>query len=228
MPVATGPAYRARVLAQPALSLTDVVLGTVVLALAVRLARVPTANRHWFRSFGWAGVAALAGAVHHGVIVRWPQPAAISWAVISLMVVVSVSYLLAATVLEVLGPGQARTFWLLRSAGLVAYVGAALTGNAGVTAMLVCESLTMLAVLVLWGLAAYRRHPMARPVILAILACGAAALTQLIPAETTDAVELDPVSVYHLAQIAGMLLLYRAVVPAPTEEPGLLPGSTPA
>jgi hypothetical protein len=216
------------VLAQPAQSLTDLVLGVVVVALAVRLARVPTANRHWFRSFSWAGVAALAGAFHHAVMVRWPQPAAISWAIISLMVVVSVSYLLAATVLEVLGPGQARTFWLLRSVGLVAYVGAAVTGHAGVTAMLVCESLTMLAVLVLWGLAAHRRHPMARPVILAIFACGAAAMTQLIPPDTTDTVELDPISVYHLAQIAGMLLLYRAVVPATSEEQGLVPGSTPA
>ena len=215
-------------LAQPAQSLTDLVLGVVVLALAVRLARAPTANRHWLRSFSWAGGAALAGAFHHAVMVRWPRPAAISWAIISLMVVVSVSYLLAATVLEVLGPGQARTFWLLRSAGLVAYLGAAVTGHAGVSAMLACESLTMLTVLVLWGLAAHRRHPMARPVILAIFASGAAALTQLIPPDTTDTVELDPVSVYHLAQVVGMLLLYRAVVPATTKEPGLVPGSTPA
>ena len=54
-------------LAQPAQSLTDLALGVVVVALAVRLARVPTANRHWFRAFGWAGIAALAGAFHHAV-----------------------------------------------------------------------------------------------------------------------------------------------------------------
>jgi hypothetical protein len=216
------------VLAQPAQSLTDLVLGVVVLALAARLARVPLDNRHWLRSFRWAGVAALAGAFHHAVMVRWSQPGAISWAIISLMVVVSVSYLLAATVLEVLGPGQARTFWLLRSAGLVAYIGAAVTGHAGVTAMLTCESLTMLAVLALWGLAAYRGHPLAWPVVLAIVASGVAAVTKLIPPDTTATIGLDPTSVYHLAQIAGMVLLYRAVVPATTEEHGLVPGGTPA
>ena len=106
-------------LVQPAQSLTDLILGIVVVTLAVRMRRVRLSHRHWQASFWWSGIAALAGAVHHGFIVRWPRWGDVSWAIISAMVVVAISYLLAATVAEVLGPGRARAFWLLRSLGLI-------------------------------------------------------------------------------------------------------------
>jgi hypothetical protein len=199
------------VFAQPAQSLTDLVLGVVVLVLAVQLRRVPAIGRYWLAPFWWSGVAAVAGAVHHAVAVRWTRLAEISWAAISVLVVVAVSYLLAATVREVLGPGRVRVFWLLRSVGLAAYLGAAVSGHAGVTAMLCCESLTMLSVLGLWVWAALHEHPLARPVLAAVLASGAAAVTKTIPSEVTGHVGLDPTSAYHLAQIIGMALLYRAV-----------------
>jgi hypothetical protein len=207
------------VLAQPAQSLTDLALGVVVVIFAMQLRRVSpqelgrtaVAHGYWQAAFWWAGIAALGGAVHHGVIVRSDRWAQVSWAVISVMVVVAVSYLLAGTVAEVLGPGRARVFWLLRSLGLIAYVLAAVTGHAGVTAMLTCESLTMLSVLALWGWAAYQRHPMAGPVLLAVLASGAAAGCQALSQGVTQWIGLDPTSTYHLAQIVGMALLYRAV-----------------
>lgn len=199
------------VLTQPAQALTDLLLGLVVIGLAVGLRGVPATHRYWQAAFWWAGASALGGFVHHGVLVRWPAVAKVSWALISVMVVVAVSYLLAATVQEVLGPGHARAFWLLRASGLLAYAVAAASGHAGVNAMLACESLTFASVLVLWGLAAYRRHPLAVPVLLAILASGAAAGTRALSPAVTGHVNLDPTSVYHLAQIAGMVLLYRAV-----------------
>lgn len=127
-------------LAEPALSLTDLALGLVVVTLAARLGRAQTAHRHWRTSFWWAGIAALGGFVHHGFVAysqRWAEP---SWAVISAMIVVAVSYLLAASVAEVLGPRHHRTFWLLRSVGIVAYVVLAVTGHATINAMLACES----------------------------------------------------------------------------------------
>jgi hypothetical protein len=204
-------AYRAIVLAQPAMSLTDLALGIVVITLAVQLRRMPTVNRHWQSAFWWAGVAALAGAVHHAVVVRWDRPAEISWSAISVVIVVAVSYLLAGTVAEVLGPGRARVFWLLRSIGLVAYLGAAVTGHAGVAAMLTCESLTMLSVLGLWGWAAIHDHPLARPVLLGVLASGGAAGLKAVSPDVTAVVGLDPTSAYHLGQIVGMVLLYRAI-----------------
>jgi hypothetical protein len=199
------------VLAQPAQSLTDLALAIVVLTLAVQLRRTPAIHRYWLPPFWWAGIAALAGAVHHAVAVRWIRPAAISWAAISVVVVVAVSYLLAATVREVLGLHRTRVFWLLRSIGLVAYLGAVVSGHAGVTAMLLCESLTMLSVLGLWIHAARRDHPLARPVLVAVLASCAAAGTKAIPPDITGRVGLDPTSAYHLAQIVGMVLLYRAI-----------------
>jgi hypothetical protein len=199
------------VLAQPAQSLTDLALGIVVLALAVQLRRAPAVPRYWLAPFWWSGIAAVAGAVHHAVAVRWAGPAAISWAVISVLVVVAVSYLLAATVRAVLGPGRARVFWLLRSIGLVAYLGAAVSGHAGVTTMLLCESLTMISVLGLWAWAALHGHPLARPVLLAVVASGAAAGMKAIPGGALAPVGLDPTSAYHLAQIVGMVLLYRAI-----------------
>jgi hypothetical protein len=207
------------VLTQPAQALTDLLLGLVVLGLAVGLRPTSAGYRYWRAAFWWAGVGALAGFVHHGVLVRWPEVARVSWAIISLMVVVAISYLLAATVEEVLGPGHGRAFWLLRAAGLVAYAGLAATGHAGVSAMLACESVTMLSVLVLWGWAAYRQHPLAVPVLVAILACGAAAGARSLSPAVTGHINLDPTSLYHLGQIAGMVLLFRALRDAATERP---------
>ena len=204
-------AYGSIVLAQPAQSLTDLALGLVVLALAGWLRRAPGVPRYWLPPFWWAGIAAVAGAVHHAVAVRWARVAEISWAAISFLVVVAVSYLLAATVRAVLGPGRVGVFLVLRSIGLVAYLGAAVNGHAGVTAMLLCESLTMLSVLGLWIWAALRGHPLAGPVLIAVLASGAAAGFKAIPPDVVGRVGLDPTSAYHLAQIAGMVLLYRAV-----------------
>jgi hypothetical protein len=200
-------------LAQPAQSLTDLALGLVTLLLAVRLSRSPTADSsaHWRPAFYWFGTAALLGAVHHAEIVRWHRISTVSWGVISVVVVVGVSYVLAATVAEVLGPGRAKVFWLLRSVALVAYVTMVATGHAGIAAILLCESLTMLSVLVLWGWAAYCRHPMAPLALLAIAASMAAAGTKALSRHDLHPVRLDPTSSYHVAQIVGTVLLYIAV-----------------
>lgn len=198
-------------LSEPASSLTDLLLGVVVLLLALDLRRRPGVHRYWLLTFYWIAAAALSGAVHHGVVTysdRWSGP---SWALISGMVVLAVSYLLAATVVEVLGPGQGRIFWILRSVGLIAYAVLALTGHAGIEAILLCEGLTMAAVLGLWVLAIRRRNPLAWPVALALVASMVAATTRAMPPSWTARVGLDPTSLYHVAQIPGMILLYRAL-----------------
>jgi hypothetical protein len=200
-----------RVLVEPAQSLTDLALGALTVVFATRLAHSPVGDSHWRAAFWWFGVAALAGAVHHGVIARWPQAAEVSWAVISVMIVVAVSYLLAGTVAEVLGPGRRRAFWLLRSIGIVAYVVVVASGNAGIATILACEGLTMLSVLALWAWAAHRHHPLARPVLVAIAASVAAAGLKALSPGLLSPVGLDPTSAYHLAQIAGMALLYMAI-----------------
>ena len=90
----------------------------------------------------------------------------------------------------------------------MAYVLIALTGHAGIQAMLACESLTMASILVLWLWAGYRGHPRARAMLLAIAASGAAAFTKL---AGVDVLALDSTSLYHLAQIPGLVLLFAAV-----------------
>jgi hypothetical protein len=197
-------------LSEPASSLTDLALGLVTLWLALRLQPMPGVHRFWKLTFWWAAAAALAGAVHHGVVTYSDYWAGPSWAIISTMVVVTVSYLLAASVEEVLGPGHARAFWVLRSVGIVAYVALAVSGRAGVGAILLCEGLTMVCVLALWAKAWHDRNPLAGPVILAIAASGAAAGLRAAPG-VAGLVGLDSTSLYHLAQIPGMVLLYAAV-----------------
>ena len=199
---------------EPASSLTDLALGVAVIALALGLRRAPSVHRHWRTMFWWVGAAALAGAVHHGWMTRserWADP---SWGLISCMVVIGISYLLAATVVEVLGPGRGRVFWVLRSLSLVAYGALALAGHAGIEAILLCEGVTMAAVIGLWIHAARTGHPLALPLLAALAASSMAGATRAMPADVTALVGLDPTSLYHVAQIPGMAMLYGTLVGA--------------
>ena len=191
-------------------SLTDLALGLVTLYLFWRLPRGAEASRYWRATFAWGAASALAGAVYHGVLVEIPRVNHVSWAVTSSMVVVVMSFLLAATVVEVVGRGRAVVFWPLRLVGLVAYAVIAATGHASITAILWCESLTVASVLGLWTWALLRQHPMARPILVAIGASIAAAMFRLVPGASA-LVGLDPDSAYHLAQIVGIVLLFHAV-----------------
>jgi hypothetical protein len=128
----------------------------------------------------------------------------------SSMVVVVMSFVLAATVIEVLGRSRAVVFWPLRLIGLLAYAGFAATGHASITAILVCESITVACVLGLWPWGLLRGHPLARPMLVAIGVSIAAALFRLVP-EAATLIRLDPDSAYHLGQIVGMVLLFSAI-----------------
>jgi hypothetical protein len=194
-------------------SLTDLALGLVTLYLAWRLPRGGEVLKYWRAAFAWAAGTALAGAVYHGVFVGIPRINALSWAVLSIMVVVVVSYLLAASVVQVLGRNCAIVFWLLRSVGLVVYVVIAAAGHASITAIMWCESLTIASVLGLWIWAWRRHHPMGRPMLVAIGTTIAAAMLRLVPGAAA-LTGLDPDSGYHLGQIVGMVLLYHAVTRA--------------
>ena len=205
--------YRALVLVQPMPSLTDLALGMVTVYLLWRLSRGGEVGRHWRAAFAWAAGTAFAGALYHGVFVGIPQVNALSWAVTSIMVVVVMSYLLAASVVQVVRRSRAVVFWLLRSVGLVAYVVVAMAGHASIMAIMWCESLTMTSILGVWIWAWLRHHPMGRPMLVAIGASIAAAMLRLVPGAAALA-GLDPDSGYHLGQIGGMVLLYHAVASA--------------
>jgi hypothetical protein len=208
------------VLTEPAAALTDLALGAVTLALAASTRQLDV-NRYWRRTLWWAAVAALAGAVHHGLVTRSETWAGPSWGVISGIVVVTISYTLAATVYDVLGPGRQRVFWVLRSLGLVAYATLAITGHYGVGAILACEGVTMVAILILWGLAFRRQHPRAPAMLVALGASVVAGCTRALPSDVAGVVGLDPISVYHVAQIPAMVLLFAALGGAPAPDVSL-------
>ena len=197
---------------QPLPSLTDLALGLVTVYLFWRLPRGGAASRYWRAAFAWSAISALAGAAHHGHFVgtRFND---LSWAITSSIIVVTISFLLAATVIEVLGRSRAAVFWPLRLAGLIAYAALAATGHAGITAILLCESVTMASVLVLWIWAWRHGHPMGGPMMVAIGTNIGAALLRVIP----EGLAIDPVSAYHLGQIVAMVLLFRAVAGARRE-----------
>jgi hypothetical protein len=199
------------VLSEPASSLTDLLLAGVAAWLAFGLRRRADLSPHWWRTFAWTAAAALAGAIHHGFVTRYERWDDASWAAVTFLVVVAISYLLAASVDEVLGPGHATAFWVLRSASLVAYVAVAVTVGASIGAILLCEGVTMAAVLALWWIALRRGHRRARAVAVAILASMAAAAIRAAPPGLVELTGLDPTSLYHLAQIPGLVLLAWAV-----------------
>ncbi|MGD9988132.1 DUF6962 family protein [Pseudonocardia sp.] len=200
-------------------SLTDLALGLVTLYLVPRLPRDVDGARYWRATFAWAAATALAGAVYHGFLVELPRIGGITWAVMSTTVVVVMSFMLAATVVQVLGPSRAVWFWPLRLLGVAAYVIIAATGNPSITAIMLCESITMACVIGLWVWAWRRRHPTAPAMLVAIGASIAAAMFRLVPGAAA-LLWLDPDSAYHLGQIVGIVLLFRAVA---SSEP--LPGT---
>jgi hypothetical protein len=197
-------------LVQPAASLTDLALGLVTLVLTWRLPRGGDSSRYWRAGFFWAAVTALIGAAYHGLLTggRW---GGLTWAVMSSMVVVVMSFLLAASVIDILGRSRAVVFWPLRLIGLLAYAVFAITGHASINAIMICESLTMASVIGLWAWALARRHPMAPQMLVAIGVSIGAAMFRLIPGAAA-LVGMDPDSAYHVGQVVGMLLLFRAVL----------------
>jgi hypothetical protein len=201
-------------LSESAASLTDLFLGAVIVILALAL-RDADVHRYWMRTLWWAAAAALAGAVHHGVVTYSATWAGPSWALISGMVVITISLTLAATVHDVLGPGHQKTFWLLRSASIAAYAGLAAFGYYGIATILACEGVTMVTILALWGLALRRGHPRAPAMLLALGASVLAGGVRALPNDVSAIVGLDPTSLYHLVQIPGMVLLYMALSAAP-------------
>ena len=197
-------------LLQPLASLTDLALGLVSLDLAPRLPRDVEGAKYWRAAFYWAAATALIGAVYHGFLVGRPTYGEITWAVMSTMVVVVMSYLLAAAVVQVLGRSRAIVFWPLRLIGFVAYAIIAATGHPSIMAIMYCESVTMACVIGLWVWAWWRGHPAGAAMLVAIGVSIVGALFRLIPG-ATGLLHVDPDSAYHIGQIVGMVLLARAV-----------------
>jgi hypothetical protein len=210
---------------------TDLVLGTVLVGCAARLRRTPGVHRYWALMWWSAGGAAFAGAAHHLVFSDSPRAADLSWVVVGVLVAVALSYLLAATAKATLDERAARVVIRARVAGLLAY--AAWMGIVGIgrTAPLVlCESLTMAAIVALWCYGWFTGRPEAGRVLVAVAVLAVSAVFFVLPAGIyPTSVGLDARSLQHLAQIPGVLLLTWVVVDAahPTTALSRRPASAP-
>ena len=199
-------------LVEPASSLTDFALGILAVTAALRLISRDTADHHWRWFFIWIGVAGLWGGFHHGFIVGHETVAAVSWSAISLMVAVAISYLLAASVNSVLGDGRGRPLLVIRAISLAVFFVLVVSGNSSVLTLMLTEGLAMALVIGLWLYAWRESQPEVGLVLGAILVSILAAILKASDLQfTLVGMEFDPNSLYHLAQMPGLLLLLIAI-----------------
>ena len=208
---------------------TDLVLGLVLAGCAARLHRTPGVHRYWTLMWLAAGGAALAGAAHHLVFNNSVRAADLSWVVVGVLVAVALSYLLAATATATLDERWARLVIRARVAGLLAYAAWMVIVGIGRTAPLVlCESVTMAAIVGLWCYGLYAGRRQAGRVLVAFGVLALSAVFFFLPAGVfPTSVGLDARSLQHLAQIPGVLLLSRAVVDGARTAPGVPRRPTP-
>ena len=199
-------------LVEPASSLTDFALGILALFAAARLSARGADDPHWRWFFAWIGIVAIWGGFHHGFIVGHEAAAKISWSAISMMVAIAISYLLAASVNSVLGKGRGQPLLIVRGISLAVFFSLVVSGNASVTTLLLTEGLAMAIVLALWVHAWQKEQPGVSLVLAAIVFSMLAAAVKASSVQfNMGGWEFDPNSLYHVAQMPGMLLLLIAI-----------------
>ena len=162
---------------------TDLVLGAVLVGCAAWMRRTPGVHRYWALVWWSAGAGAFAGAAHHLLFSGSPRAADLSWVVVGVLVAVALSYLLAATATATLDERWARVVIRVRVAGLLAYAAWMVIVGIGRTAPLVlCESVTMAAIVGLWCYGWYAGRPEAGRVLVAIAVLALSAVPFALPA----------------------------------------------
>jgi hypothetical protein len=192
---------------------TDLLLAAVLAGCGVRLVRTAAVHRYWALTFFSAGAGSVVGAAHHLLFAGSRRASDLSWLAVGVLVAVAISYLLAASATELLDPRQARLVIRLRIAGLLAYLTATVVGGIGrATPLVLCESITMAAIVGLWLYGLHARRPGAGRMVAGIAACAVSAAVFLVPAGVLGrTVGLDASSVQHLGQIPGLLLIVQVV-----------------
>ena len=199
-------------LVEPASSLTDFFLGAIAIYAAVSLLGTGGPCVHWRWAFVFIGLGAVLGGVHHGFLIDNPTAADISWSAILLIIAVSISFILAGTAATVLGEGPGRFLLALRFVSVAALFVLALFGRVSVPALLITEGLAMIVVLALWLHALRLGQPYAGLFLSAIAVSLMAGAVRGSSANVVFVgLELDTNTLYHLAQMPGVVLLYIAV-----------------
>jgi hypothetical protein len=213
---------------EPAAAVTDYLLALIGAYMGVGLLRTPSVDRYWaFACFSIAA-GALVGGVYHGHLIDGSRSDDV-WTVITIIVAVTVSFLLAATVNSALGREKARLWMALRLVSLGGFVILALAGHGGLSTFFYMESVSMVCVLGIWVYAWTRGQDGASLILAAIFASGAAAVFRFLPVGFEAGWDWDHNAIYHLAQVPGLLVLYyglqRLGPPVPATEEALHPRS---
>jgi len=194
--------------------------------MGIGLLRSPSIDRYWAYAAFSVAAGALMGGVYHGHLVGGSRGEDV-WTAITIMVAVTVSLLLAATVNSVLGAEKARLWMALRLASLGGFILLAVAGYGGLTTFFYLESVSMIAVLGIWLYGWSRGQPGASLLLAAIFASGTAAIFRFLPVSIEAGWNWDPNAIYHIAQIPGLLVLYyglqRLGPPLPAEDNALQP-----
>ena len=124
----------------------------------------------------------------------------------------AISYLLAASVNSVLGSGRGHSLLVIRAVSLAAFFILVVSGNSSVLTLMLTEGLAMALVVGLWVYAWQKNQPAVGLVLGAIIvSIFAAALKASDLQFTLAGMAFDSNSLYHLAQMPGLLLLLIAI-----------------
>ena len=205
---------------EPAISLTDFALGALALGAVPGLVGKINVNPHWARAFFFITMAAMLGGVHHAFIVSHESIADITWASITVLVAIAITFIFAATVATVLGEDRrAKPLLFVRLASLAVFVLLAIFGQASIGTLMITEGLAMIIVLFLWTYAWRQGHKGVGLVLVAITASVVAGVVRGVPVSFfIGGWEVDEQALYHVAQMPGLALLYiglRRLAPGP-------------
>jgi Family of unknown function (DUF6962) len=205
-------------LAQPMTTATDYVLALLATGLGWLLWRRPGAGtssrRIWAGAFGCLALAAAAGGTSHGFEAAFSQAAAtVVWRLTMVAVGATGAWLLLAGLATRLGGrGLRRWAWALALEVALYAVWVAL-GHEDFRYAVVQYGGAMLATLILYLTPAVWRRPGSRAVVAGILVSFLAAGIQ--QARIAPHPAFDQNDLYHVVQMAGLVLLYRgAAAPA--------------
>ena len=199
-------------MSQVSAAVTDLISAGVLAGTAVLVRR--DVSRWWPAAFAAAAAGSAVGAVHHLAFppaTTGDSGSADSFAVAGVALSVALACLLSGS--ATLTSAPVRRTWTTLAWICAALFGlAALTGRGTVGPLVLSQLPTMLAIVGLWCALAVRNRPGARAVVAAFVLTAASAIAFVGPGKAVSSlVDIDPVTLQHLLQLPGMVLIARAV-----------------
>ena len=187
---------------------TDLLLGGVCLLMIARLGEVPPGWQRsvWMAMLGLMAAASFLGAVAHGLVLTDSTRTAL-WQPLYLSLGLTIALFVVAAVGDWKGVASARAIlpWML-AVGVGFYALTLLLRGAFIV-FIAYEAVAMLAALAIYGTLWARGIPGAERIAMGIGVSILAAVVQATPARLTLIVPFDHNGLFHLLQLAGILIL---------------------